>query len=149
MIANGTKTWTWRSATTTLLTLAVLLTHAADTTRPWTFWYWMYGAVTEAGIKADAYFASDETHVVFVDDVNALRDMGHGVLMERKGVSGTTQNQRFSYTMTINNPSLTGQVLIACARATRRLMPAAYTLVEVPVIDLLEGERDQLIRQLV
>ena len=26
---------------------------AADTTKPWTFWYWMYGAVSEAGIKAD------------------------------------------------------------------------------------------------
>lgn len=25
----------------------------ADTTKPWTFWYWMYGAVTEEGIKAD------------------------------------------------------------------------------------------------
>ena len=24
----------------------------ADTTKPWTFWYWMYGAVTEEGIKA-------------------------------------------------------------------------------------------------
>ena len=24
-----------------------------DTTRPWTFWYWMYGAVSEAGIRAD------------------------------------------------------------------------------------------------
>ncbi|MBE6259565.1 MAG: DNA-binding protein [Prevotella sp.] len=26
---------------------------AADTTKPWTFWYWMYGAVSEQGIKAD------------------------------------------------------------------------------------------------
>ena len=25
----------------------------ADTTKPWTFWYWMYGAVSEEGIKAD------------------------------------------------------------------------------------------------
>ena len=25
----------------------------ADTTKPWTFWYWMYGNVSEAGIKAD------------------------------------------------------------------------------------------------
>ena len=25
----------------------------ADTTKPWTFWYWMYGHVSEAGIKAD------------------------------------------------------------------------------------------------
>jgi hypothetical protein len=25
----------------------------ADTAKPWTFWYWMYGAVSEEGIKAD------------------------------------------------------------------------------------------------
>ncbi len=25
----------------------------ADNAKPWTFWYWMYGAVTEEGIKAD------------------------------------------------------------------------------------------------
>ena len=25
----------------------------ADTTKPWTFWYWMYGAVSKPGIKAD------------------------------------------------------------------------------------------------
>ena len=25
----------------------------ADTTKPWTFWYWMYGAVSKDGIKAD------------------------------------------------------------------------------------------------
>ena len=25
----------------------------ADTTKPWTFWYWMYGAVSAEGIKAD------------------------------------------------------------------------------------------------
>lgn len=32
---------------------------AADTTKPWTFWYWMYGAVSEAGIKADLQAMKD------------------------------------------------------------------------------------------
>ena len=27
--------------------------YAADDARPWTFWYWMYGAVTPEGITAD------------------------------------------------------------------------------------------------
>ncbi len=31
----------------------------ADTTKPWTFWYWMYGAVTEQGIKADLQAMKD------------------------------------------------------------------------------------------
>ena len=47
--------------------------------------------VTDA-IKADSYFSHDETHVMAVDSVDALQDMGHGVLIERKGVSGKTQN---------------------------------------------------------
>ena len=29
------------------------LSQANNTTKPWTFWYWMYGAVSEAGIRAD------------------------------------------------------------------------------------------------
>jgi len=31
----------------------------ADTAKPWTFWYWMYGVVSEAGIKADLQAMSD------------------------------------------------------------------------------------------
>lgn len=102
-----------------------------------------------AAVKADPYFASDETHVIAVDSVDDVRDMGHGVHMIRKGVSGTTQNQIMEFNMTINNPALTGQILVAAARATMRQRPGAYTLVEIPVIDLLAGDRDTLIKQLV
>ena len=48
-----------------------------------------------AAIKADAYFVNDETHVKQVDCVDDLLDMGHGVNLTRKGVSGKTQNQLF------------------------------------------------------
>ena len=48
--------------------------HANDTARPWTFWYWMYGAVSEAGIKAD---------------LQAMKDVGLGgcYLMPIRGVN--------------------------------------------------------------
>ena len=36
-----------------LACLAISLQGQNNTTKPWTFWYWMYGAVSEAGIKAD------------------------------------------------------------------------------------------------
>lgn len=45
-----------------------------------------------AAIKSDAYFVNDETHVKQVPSVDALLDMGHGVNLTRKGVSGKTQN---------------------------------------------------------
>lgn len=102
-----------------------------------------------AKVKADPYFAHDETHVMAVPDVNALIDMGHGVHMERKGVSGATQNQRFTFTMAIDNPALTGQMLVAAARAAKRQAPGAYTMIELPMLDLLCGDREQLIRTLV
>lgn len=102
-----------------------------------------------AAIKADPYFASDETHVMAVESVDQLKDMGHGVHMTRKGVSGTTQNQRLEFNMTINNPALTGQILVACARATTRLQPGCYTMIEVAPIDLLPGDRDSWIPKLV
>lgn len=104
--------------------------------------------VTKA-IKADPYFAHDETHVFAVQSVDALQDMGHGVNLVRKGVSGTTQNQRFEYNMTINNPALTAQVLVNVARASMRQHPGCYTMVELPVIDMLPGEREQWIEKLV
>ncbi len=104
--------------------------------------------VTES-IKADPYFASDETHVFAVDSVDEVRDMGHGVNLVRKGVSGKTQNQRIEFNMSINNPALTGQVLVNVARASMRQQPGCYTMVEIPVIDMLAGTREDIIGHLV
>lgn len=102
-----------------------------------------------AAIKADAYFVNDETHVIQVPCVDDLLDMGHGVNLTRKGVSGTTQNQLFEFNMRINNPALTAQVLVCVARASMKQQPGCYTMVEIPVIDLLYGEREELIAHLV
>ena len=103
----------------------------------------------EATIKADPYFVNDETHVKQVPCVDDLNDVGHGVNLVRKGVSGTTHNQMFEFNMRINNPALTAQVMVCCARATMRQQPGCYTMIEVPVIDLLHGDREELIAHLV
>lgn len=100
-------------------------------------------------VKEDPYFANDETHVFAVDLVDEVRDMGHGVNLVRKGVSGKTQNQRMEFNMSINNPALTGQVLVNVARASVRQQPGCYTMVEIPVIDMLAGSREDLIKHLV
>lgn len=102
-----------------------------------------------AAVKADPYFASDETHVIAVPSVAAVKDMGHGVSMTRKGVSGKTHNQRFEFSMSINNPALTAQLLVGVARAAMKQRPGAYTMIEIPVIDLLPGDREELIAHLV
>ncbi|MDL2208897.1 diaminopimelate dehydrogenase [Parabacteroides sp. OttesenSCG-928-O15] len=102
-----------------------------------------------AAIKADDYFVHDETHVIEVPCVDNLLDMGHGVNLTRKGVSGKTQNQLIEFDMKINNPALTAQILIAVARASMRQQPGAYTMIELPVIDMLYGDREELIKRLV
>ncbi|NPD92627.1 diaminopimelate dehydrogenase [Xylanibacter muris] len=104
--------------------------------------------VTKA-IKADPYFSNDETHVFAVPSVDEVRDMGHGVNLVRKGASGKTHNQRLEFNMSINNPALTGQVLVNVARASMRMQPGCYTMIEIPVIDMLPGNREELIAHLV
>ncbi|MCM1079953.1 MAG: diaminopimelate dehydrogenase [Bacteroidales bacterium] len=100
-------------------------------------------------IKTDPYFANDETHVFQVESVDALNDVGHGVNLTRKGVSGKTHNQLFEFNMKINNPALTAQVLVNVARASMRQQPGCYTMVEIPVIDYLPGDRESIIGHLV
>lgn len=102
-----------------------------------------------ATIKADPYFVNDETHVHQVPSVDELKDMGHGVNLVRKGVSGKTQNQLFEFDMKINNPALTAQVLVNAARASMKQQPGCYTMIEIPVIDYLPGDREELIAHLV
>ena len=100
-------------------------------------------------LKADPYFSHDETHVIAVDSIEALMDTGHGVSLIRKGVSGRTDNQLFEFSMRINNPALTSQIMVACARATFKQSPGVYTMPEIPMIDLLYGDRDTLLARLV
>ena len=49
----------------------------------------------------------------------------------------------------LNNPALTGQVLVCVARASMKQQPGCYTMIEIPVIDLLPGEHEELIAHLV
>ena len=71
-----------------ILQLAVSASKA-DTTKPWTFWYWMYGAVSEQGIKAD---------------LQAMKDVGLGgcYLMPIRGAEERPEYQGQVNTMSPN-----------------------------------------------
>lgn len=103
----------------------------------------------EQAIKADSYFSSDETHIKQVDCVDRLKDVGHGVHMNHKGVSGKTHNQLFEYSMRINNPALTSQFMVSAARASMKQRAGAYTVIEIPPVDFLAGDLNTLIAKLV
>ncbi|MCL1984906.1 MAG: diaminopimelate dehydrogenase [Betaproteobacteria bacterium] len=103
-------------------------------------------------IAADPYFNSDPLEIRFVDSketLQAVADDSHGVLMERTGASGFSSNQQLRFDMRINNPALTGQVLVAAARAATRMAPGCYTLIDIPPVALLPGERLDNVARLV
>ena len=107
----------------------------------------------EAALLRDDYFAHDETHVIQVESVDELNNVAHGVHLTRSGVSGVTHNQRFEFNMEINNPALTGQVMVSCARAAYRMKEhgeyGCHTMIELRPIDMLPGKAEELIRALV
>ena len=107
----------------------------------------------EAALLKDDYFAHDETHVIQVDDVDALNNVAHGVHLTRSGVSGETHNQRFEFNMEINNPALTGQVMVSCARAVYRMKARGQygckTMIEIAPVDMLAGSVEENIKALV
>lgn len=99
-------------------------------------------------ISEDPYFCHDEVYINQVSSVKDLIDMGHSVKIERKGTSAGACNQRMEYHMSVNNPAATAQVMVSAARASVKQKPGCYTLLELPLIDLLSGERDDLICKL-
>jgi diaminopimelate dehydrogenase len=103
-------------------------------------------------IAADLYFSHDPLEVREVKtpaEMALVADNSHGVLMERIGVSGTISNQRLMFDMHIDNPALTAQVLVSAARAATRMAPGCFTLIDVPPVALLAGERETHIARLV
>jgi len=103
----------------------------------------------EQAIKKDPYFVKDRTYVFQVDDVSLLMDTGHGVLLERNGVSGVTHNQSMRFQLKVNNPALTAQVMVSAARAAMKQQPGCYTMIELPVVDFLYGDVDSFVTRLV
>ncbi len=103
-------------------------------------------------LAADPYFSHDPLDIRFVAtqaELDSAADSSHGVLLERTGASGRTSNQRLSFDMRIDNPSLTAQMLVSAARAATRLPAGCRTLIDVPPVALLPGDRMANIARLV
>jgi diaminopimelate dehydrogenase len=106
-------------------------------------------AEVEKNIKQDPYFAKDQTYVYVVENVKALMDVGHGVMIERNGASGITFNQSMRFQLNVNNPALTAQVMVSAARAAVKQDPGCYTMIELPVVDFLHGDVDAFVTKFV
>ena len=100
-------------------------------------------------IKADPYFAKDDTKVRQVEDLSEFDSPGHGVWLERHGPGIEGVKHSFEYKMRANNPALTAQILVSAARAALKQEPGCYTMIEIPPLDFLEGGKEENIRRLV
>ncbi|MCD6144322.1 diaminopimelate dehydrogenase [Thermococcus sp.] len=105
----------------------------------------------EQKIKQDPYFIHDETHVKFVstyEELERVKSEGHGVLLERYGKTIGSPNQVLKFNMKVNNPATTAQVMVSSARSTMKLPPGAYTLLEIPLITLVDSLPEEVIKRL-
>ncbi|MCQ2342315.1 MAG: diaminopimelate dehydrogenase [Paludibacteraceae bacterium] len=104
-------------------------------------------------LLADDYFAHDETEVELVDNVNTYQTTAHGVLLERDGMAAQLDGQHLQFEMRIDNPSLTAQFMVGCARAAYRLKQeqryGCYTTIELAPVWMLPGDDNYNIQQYV
>ncbi len=100
------------------------------------------GANPEAAVEAvqsDPLFMDEETLVVPVKSLAELEEEGHGVVLERLGLAAGDAHQRFLLEGRFDLYSVTGEIMVAAARALPLLRPGAYQLGDVPHAALWHG----------
>lgn len=91
-------------------------------------------------IRADPLFLGVDTQVFPVESLASLEQEGRGVVLDRRGISGSLGHQHFMLEGRFDESALTAQVMLAAARAVPDLEPGAYTLADV-ALSALWGEQ--------
>ncbi len=113
-------------------------------------------AIEQAIVTMPNYFDEYNTTVTFLDKETFLREhreMPHGGMVLRSGVTGDGHNQIIEFDLTLDsNPEFTGSVLAAYARAAYRLAKegsyGVKTVLDVPLAYLAAEDRMSLIAHL-
>lgn len=95
--------------------------------------------ITQA-IRADPLFLGEDTQVFPVESLAQLEQEGRGVVLDRRGSPGRFGHQHLLLEARFDEAVLTGQVMLAAARALPQLEPGAYVLTEIP-LSAMWGER--------
>ncbi|HSN05305.1 MAG TPA: diaminopimelate dehydrogenase [Nitrospira sp.] len=91
-------------------------------------------------IRADPLFLGEDTQVFPVESLAELEEEGRGVVLDRRGPPGRLGHQHLLLEARCDDTLLTGQVMLAAARALPDLEPGAYVLPEIP-LGAMWGER--------
>lgn len=89
----------------------------------------------EHAILTDGYFEHDKCSLEFVNDISPFLNTEHSVLIEN-----SFENQKMEFSMKIDNPTLTGNVLVSAMRAAFLQKPGAYFVPEIPPCDFCVGK---------
>ena len=92
-------------------------------------------AAIEHAILSDGYFEHDRCSIEFVEDVIQLFNTKHGVFIEN--IYG---NQKMDFSMKIDNPTLTGNILASAMGAAFKQKSGAYFMPEIPPCDFCREE---------
>ncbi len=88
-------------------------------------------AITEAIVTMKNYFDEYDTTVHFISDEEFVRDhstLPHGGFVMRSGITGKATKQHIEYSLNLgSNPEFTASVLVAYARALKRLSEEGKT----------------------
>lgn len=84
-------------------------------------------------IRADPLFLGENTQVFPVESLADLEEEGRGVVLDRRGPPGRFGHQHLLLEARCDDSVLTGQVMLAAARALPELEPGAYVLPEIPL----------------
>jgi len=86
----------------------------------------------ETAIRGDPLFLEEETLIFPVDDIAALEDEGHGILVERRGAAADAAHQHLLLEARFSEVALCAQCMAAAARALPSRRPGGYTLFDLP-----------------
>ena len=89
----------------------------------------------EHAILSDGYFEHDLCSIEFVENMTPFFDTRHGVLIEN-----ISENQKMGFCMKIDNPILTGKMLVSAMRAVFKQKSGAYFMPEIPPCDFCREE---------
>ena len=98
----------------------------------------------EHAILTDPYFEHDKTKVHFKDDLSAIRTSRHRVRIDRIGTSAGQTGQKLFFSMAVDNPALTGQLLVSAMRSAFHQKPGCYYFSELPPASFLLDESSLL-----
>jgi diaminopimelate dehydrogenase len=87
-------------------------------------------------IRNDPLFLDAETLVLPVDNVAALEDEGHGIVLERWGAAGGAGHQLLLLEARFDRWALAAQMMVAAARAIVGRAPGAASLLDIPLAAL-------------